>query len=149
MIKFGGYPSPSKGFSLVEVIVMISLIAIVLVPVATLFPTSVLSLKKTECRQTAIYLAKEYLEETRTRELPKLLPDNLPPDNLPIIEESYTRQLNGATFTIIRRVWAINGRIDQPPSLVDVAVEVNYPMATVPVTISTRFFKAQTQEEEK
>lgn len=141
-----------RGFSLVEVIVTVALIAIVFLPIATLFPTGVLSLKKAENRQTAVYLAKESVEEVREMTLP-LLPDPFGP-NLQLDETGplqawvagdstsvRTRNLNSTAFTITRRVWAIRGMPGLPPSLVDVTVRVEYPGAISPVDVSSRFFR--------
>lgn len=141
-----------RGFSLVEAVIMTALLAVIFVPIASLFPTGVLSLKRAEDRQTAVYLAKEYIEEARAVWLP-----NLPAavtaslqlnetakswtttaEDTPLIS---TREMNKTIFTITRRVWAIRGKSGLPPSLIDVLVMVEFPMSPVPVTISTRYYR--------
>lgn len=142
--------SKQNGFSLVETIVMAGLLAIIFIPIATLFPTGTLSLKRAENRQTVVYLAKEYLEEAKKLELPVLKSNLL--SNLQLDEAnklwvasdvsySQTKTMNSTPFTITRKIWAIKGSVNYPPTLIDATVIVNYPGAPQAITISTRYYR--------
>lgn len=144
------------GYSLIEVIVATVLIAIIFVPVATLFPVAIIASKNTENRQTAVYLGKACLEEVKGLSLPSLpngfkfgralTNNNAWVEREPPFPKCFLfkrRKINKTTFTITRRIWVVEGQEDSPPSLVDATVIVTYPRQTAPIVLSSRFYMGQ------
>lgn len=141
-----------NGTSLIEAVITAALIAIIFIPVTTLFPVATLARKSAENKQTATYLAKAYLEEVKSLVLPSL-PDSFTGGKLELDKDNYwvtigepftdQRTLNKVNFTIERRIWVIKGERKHPPALVDVMVTVSYPTVVTPIVLSSRFFMGQ------
>lgn len=117
------------GWTLLEITVSAVLVAVAVVVIVGLIPTTVTSLKKSENMQAATLYAVEVLEDARRTDF---VPD-----------ASHRRcdrtlEINHIAFAVARDVYALDG--EDPPRLYDVVVKVTWKPQPVPVELKTRVY---------
>ena len=120
---------PPRGFTLLEIVVSLCLVALSLVLIVGIVPMNVTSLKKSEALQAATLYASEVLVQA---ESPAFVPDaeHLSLDH-PVV-------INQVTYRVVRQIYGVDGA--NPPHLYDVVVHVSWEPQPVPVELRTRVY---------
>ncbi len=116
---------PYRGFTLVETIVAVVLLAAVVMLLLASIPPGLLGLKQAENLQTARGLALQLLETAP------------PPVALPSVPERFERSLNGTRFQIVRSVQKTG------PHTYRLTVKVDWPRAGQPLQLRLRRFSSR------
>ena len=113
-------PRKLRAFSLLELIMAVALLAVGILFIASLIPSSVLGLKKAEDTQAAAAYGIELIENARLS--PPTAPDR----------REFRRTLNGTDFQFVRQIYGVDDE------LFDVVVIASGNPEYPPMRIATR-----------
>lgn len=119
-----------QGFTLLEIVVSLFLVAVALTLASGIIPMNVTSLKRSESLQAATMYAVEVLAEA---ESPAFVPDA---DHLNMQRDVV---INDVTYHVLRVIYAVDH--SPIPRLYDVVVNVSWEIQPVPVELRTRVYR--------
>jgi prepilin-type N-terminal cleavage/methylation domain-containing protein len=117
-----------EGFTLIEMIVALGIIAVSLIMIISIIPTGVLSLKKAEDIQSASAYGMSLIEETR-----KSRPAYTA---YPVTDLTAEKVFNNTRFLFQRDIYAIDSQ--NPHNFYDIVVTITWSRQPQPLRLSTR-----------